>query len=137
MREILFKAKCLDGGNWIYGDLIHHSYGTTIGIVDSDGLHELDINEDTICQYTGLTDNEGKRIWENDIIITVCDWEQNPNYGVVWNENELGFIATNGKEDYGQYYEYLTCCDEVIVIGNIFDNPELLRCYRKNEKSKN
>lgn len=50
----------------------------------------------------------------------------NPNYVVVWDADELDFKATNGQEYYKTNYEYLGCCDEIIAIGNIFDNPELL-----------
>lgn len=59
-REILFKGKEVQNGNWIYGDLIHRDYGTTIGAVDSDGLHEVYVDEETICQYTGLVRGEAK-----------------------------------------------------------------------------
>jgi len=50
----------------------------------------------------------------------------NPNYIVVWDEDELDFKATNGEEHYKTNFEYLGCCEEIIVIGNVFDNPELL-----------
>lgn len=48
-------------------------------------------------------------------------------YQIVWDNSELDFKATNGEENYGTNYEYLLCCDEIEVIGNIFDNPELLQ----------
>ena len=87
---------------------------------------EFLVDKDTVGQYIGLRDREGKRIFEGDIVETVYDGKQNPNYVVVWDSNELDFKATNGKEHYKTNFEYLGCCDEIVVIGNIFDNPELL-----------
>ena len=43
-------------------------------------------------------------------------------YIVMWDENENDFKATNGKENYGSNFQYLSCCDEIEVIGNIYDN---------------
>lgn len=87
----------------------------------------FEVDPSTLCQYTGLTDKNGKKIWENDIVETVYDGKLNPNYVVIWDKDDLGFLATNGEEHYKTNCEYLGCCDEIIVIGNIFDNPELLK----------
>ena len=83
------------------------------------------IDPDTLCQYTGLTDKNGKKIWENDICEMVYDGVVHI-YIIVWDKEELDFKGTNGKENYGINFEYLGCCEEIVVIGNIFDNPELL-----------
>ena len=135
MREILFKAKRKENGEWVDGyyradtDLdIHFICGWNYYLSEN-GLErepfEYEIDPDTLCQYTGLTDKNGKKIWENDI----CEMVYNGLvyvYVVVWDKTELDFKGTNGKENYGRNFEYLGCCEEIEVIGNIFDNPELL-----------
>lgn len=128
-REILFRGKHIHAlfqnehlnGTWIYGYLEDENY---INSPELEG--EFLVDKDTVGQYIGLRDREGKRIFEGDIVETVYDGKQNPNYVVVWDSNELDFKATNGKEHYKTNFEYLGCCDEIVVIGNIFDNPELL-----------
>ena len=139
MREILFKAKRKDNGEWIEGSLIDldidsgycyivppYKQASTlpIGFLITDGM-KLVIPE-TLCQFTGLCDKNGKRIWENDVVWLVYDGKEHI-YQIVWDNSELDFKATNGEENYGSNFEYLLCCDEIEVIGNIFDNPELLQ----------
>lgn len=123
-REILFKTKRKDNGEWVEGDLLHTRHADVVLISDfEDQLFRCDGN--TLCQYTGLADKNGKKIWENDI----CEMVYNGVvyvYVVVWDKTELDFKGTNGKENYGRNFEYLGCCEEIEVIGNIFDNPELL-----------
>ena len=134
MREILFKAKRLDNGEWVEGYYAKLGYGnnTKHFIIQNVSLQEdisyfedVEIDIYTLCQYTGLTDNNGQKIWENDICEMVYDGVVN-TYVIVWDKDELDFKGTNGKEDYGGNFEYLGCCEEIIVIGNIFDNPDLL-----------
>lgn len=85
----------------------------------------VEVMPETVCQCTGLKDKNGKLIWENDIVRTVYDGNEHI-YQVVWDESELDFKATNGKENYESNFEYLPCCDEIEILGNCFDNPDLL-----------
>lgn len=131
MREILFKAKRIDNGEWVEGCLvIDHSRSNLFEYrmqpVESGVLYAPPIDPETLCQFTGLCDKNGKRIWENDVVWLVCDGKEHI-YQIVWDNSELDFKATKGEENYGTNYEYLLCCDEIEVIGNIFDNPELLQ----------
>lgn len=131
MREILFKAKRIDNGEWVEGCLvIDHSrpnlFEYRMQPVESGVLYAPPINPETICQFTGLCDKNGKKIWESDVVWLVYDGKEHI-YQIVWDNSELDFKATNGEENYGSNFEYLLCCDEIEVIGNIFDNPELLQ----------
>ena len=139
----LFRGKRLDNGEWVYGNLIRsndsevgyeaiiiptndsnmYTKGGSIGDLGFENWHR--VNETTICQCTGLKDKNGNLIWENDIVMTVYDGNEHI-YQVVWDESELDFKATNGKENYKSNFEYLPCCDEIEILGNCFDNPELL-----------
>ena len=124
MREILFKAKTISG-NWVNGLLANKDDKWYISN-KAGRPFAYEARPETICQFTGLCDKNGKRIWENDVVWLVCDGKEHI-YQIVWDNSELDFKATKGEENYGTHYEYLLCCEEIEVIGNIFDNPELLQ----------
>lgn len=133
MREILFKAKRIDNGEWVEGTpifdyrdeqwriIIQLEY-TTGTCITSD--HAPRVISNTICQYTGLTDKNGKKIWENDVVSMkyvdcVCN-------GVIEYKTENArFVFCEFEDVYGADYGFDHTC-EMEVIGNIFDNPELL-----------
>ena len=108
----LFKAKRLDNGEWLEWDVI-------AGIPEN-----VSILADTICQSTGSKDKNGNLIWENDIVN--CLAEECCGY-IGWNEDEAGFyfnvLLEDGKLEEEHVYDYQDCME---VIGNIFENPELL-----------
>lgn len=135
MREILFKAKRKDNGEWAEGYYVYDNVKNKAFICDTRMLYEwlpkvmwIEVDPNTICQFTGMTDKNGKRIWESDVVWLVYDGEEYI-YKIVWDNSELDFKATNGEENYGSNFEYLLCCDEIEVIGNIFDNQNY---YRRN-----
>lgn len=136
MREILFKAKRLDNGEWVEGycwtNLFNNHF---IRIAQNKtgrftiGDYEIDPN--TLCQFTGLTDEESNKIWENDIVdVSKCWWDaagpagyDSPIVLVEWNKYNCGFDSfANYDCDCGVYYNP----EEAKVIGNKFDNASLL-----------
>ncbi len=127
MREILFRGKT-EQGEWVYGYLIKGNYNTGFGIIEDHidmGLQY--VKEETIGQFTGLTDKKGTKIFEEDIV-QICrkfiygNGEYN-FYKVIWHEDWNGWGLINIKSAHSRYLEG-ACYGE--VIGNIHDNPELL-----------
>lgn len=137
MREILFKAKRKDNSKWIKGyyqkryDLLSNEEHL-IFHADSYNVWEYaEIIPETVCQFTGLCDKNGKKIWENDILMANLDesYPEDVTYKTVeWNINGWG-TRENGSMD----REYLDKFDleHFEVVGNIFDNKELLQGEHK------
>lgn len=137
-REILFKAKRLDNGEWVEGGYFSEPYTEKKFIIcwNSFGLgfnEFIEVDPDTICQFTGLTDKSGQKIWENDIVtITIeCDDYFNlSETGIVeysYGQYELKVKTTDGKEAYSNLINKLSEAPfEIEKLGNIFDNAELL-----------
>ena len=91
----------------------------------SGGIIERRPNEVKIMQYTGLKDKNGVEIYEGDIVKTVSNGEVFTGV-VVYDLSEVDFKVTDGKENYGRNFQYLTGNDENEVIGNIYQNKELI-----------
>lgn len=118
MREIKFRGKRIDNGEWIEGYFYHEEFYGEIITLELKTTHICDIN--TIGQYTGLKDKNGKEIYEGDILdFDEKEWgESGYVSAVVWDEKECCFCFDGGTPfDVGQWRK---------VIGNIYDNPELL-----------
>lgn len=139
MREILFRGKCLDGCAWIFGYYI--------GPVGIDNSHEIsdiddpsgtriDVEPETVGQYTGKDDKNGQAIFEGDIVEAVLPRSKAQN-GFVWPLMPVVFR--------GGIFGLLTDRDDVIpfrsfspavtleVKGNIHDHPEMLKGANANE----
>ena len=131
MREILFKAKQIDNGEWIEGCLvIDHSRSNLFEYrmqpVESGVLYTPPIYPETLCQFTGLCDKNGNKIWENDILMAHLDefYPEDVTYITVkWNF--AGFVEYEAGTD-GEYLDEFNL-EHFEVVGNIFDNPELLQ----------
>ena len=141
MREILFRGKRIDNGEWVEGEMLHdmqdrpYIYWKTpkeLPIVFSN--HAI-VDPATLGQFTGLTDKNGKKIFEGDIVKHYCEHRADGiiSIGVVfWDENHCMFLRTSmcGSET-PQIWK--NC--EYEVIGNIHDNPELLEGGAKDGKN--
>lgn len=156
MKDILFRGKRKDNGEWIEGYIVKlgkesfsdpERYGIcnkAIPIGGSAVCYNLKIDEvipETVGQYTGLTDKNGKKIFEGDIIRAIALDTGIECLAVVCFGN---FIDENNDDEYiGFYIEFdgikttaaqlamKECKDRIEVIGNIHDNPELLKEYEK------
>lgn len=126
----LYRAKRIDNGEWVEGYLVkRHGLYFIYDVINSDSCRQnnYEVDPSTICQCTGVTDKNGKLIWENDILIGHLDdiFPEDATYvRVMWHNN--GFCThQNGYDD---DYEILEEFDQNIfeVCGNIFDNPELM-----------
>lgn len=134
-REILFKAKRTDNGEWVEGYYVKYQpcasrpeYVHGIVPTYASALYMIKIDPDTLCQYTGLTDKNGRKIWENDIIKT-------SQYGVDNGDgrnfagfdifsisfSECSFCLMNKWRRFN-----LRPNRDMEAIGNIFDNSDLL-----------
>lgn len=136
-REILFKAKRIDNGEWVEGCVFDDGFADSKrlfvgGLVITDykgtaddrwdvGLDFYEVNPDTLCQYTGLTDKNGNKIWENDVVkMTYRDGF----YEVGWIKYSKCSVRYHFVVDEEPFSFDFT--DDMEVIGNIFDNKELL-----------
>lgn len=138
MREILFRAKRVDNGEWTEGyyaklkwcnNIIHVVIPDKAEIDSGNSLLETyEINPETICQYTGKSDEDGKKIFEGDIVGFIDLYSTESGYSessclgeVIWSKEECCFHVTNRLS--AESWEVL---DECKVVGNVFDNKELL-----------
>ena len=127
MREIIFRGKRLSNGEWVYGFIIK-TFGTYY-IIDKDDDKNIayKIIPETVGQYTGLCDKNGKKIFEGDIVKTDKFSEPNKQYIIKY---DLQFGAFIGQDRYNLYFvTFDGDSGEFEVIGNIHDNPELLEGF--------
>ncbi len=138
MREILFRGKSLDNGKWLYGDYMRYAGGAQIWMHDADGgTWNVIVDPNTIGQYTGLTDKNGKKIFEGDIVITEDGYILSVEYGKCGgtpNADSYGYMgfylkafsaATKVHAKYGLRND-ICYFKDAEVIGNVYDNPELI-----------
>ena len=128
MREILFRGKRADNGEWIYGDLLHDRFLLSdekicqIYDMNSNLTHRQNIViPETIGQYTGLTDKNGKKIFEGDILNGLLSLH--PDRTIFRVGCECNGFYFFDEDRVGWHPDHIV---DYEVIGNIHDNPELL-----------
>ena len=141
MREILFRAKRVDNGEWVEGyytklkwcnNIIYVAIPDGAEIYSGNSLYEMyEINPETICQYTGKSDEDGKKIFEGDIVGFIDLYSTESGYSessclgeVIWSKEECCFYVTNRLS--AESWEVL---DECKVVGNVFDDKEILEDF--------
>ena len=128
MREILFRGKRTDNGEWAYGDLIQN--------VDCLKIREqeksikkiaksYEIDPKTVGQFTGLLDKNGKKIFEGDIVLGLFLFDMSINAVVKFRDGAFGLEWRRGEII--EFNAFTSLCNITYeIIGNRYDNPELL-----------
>ena len=137
MREILFRGKRVDNGEWVYGSYIRLRADEN-SVFDSHQIYSYyndefyDVISQTVGQFTGLTDKNGTKIFEGDIIKEWSYWHKNLSATVPDSKcylvvcDYLGSLYLKKSTSCGEVSTPLIRTSIVEVIGNIHDNPELL-----------
>ena len=127
MREILFRGKRIDNGEWVEGWYLPpverdgYIFGTTIAYICEGYLDDVEVDPSTVGQYTGLTDKNGKRIFEGDIVQAHFRTNHSKQIFRVTFDDGM-FIFNNGYVKLPVRGIY-----RIKVIGNVHDNPEYMK----------
>ena len=129
MREILFRGKRIDNGEWVYGSYVEqygaHEIYLTDGVDSEYGFDRYHVDPSTVGQYTGMTDQNGKKMFENDIVL--CTEPLGMGYREI--RGKVAYKLTGFVVDCGKFNTTLSgglTQSPYYVVGNIHDNPELL-----------
>ena len=118
MRTIKFRGKSLLNGKWIYGYLFIATCGDNL-MIQVNAVDAFGVEDNTVGQFTGILDKNGKEIYEGDIV----EYHLGKTALVVFDQDNCSFVAEHLPNRYA--FEWIGCHME--VIGNIHDNPELLK----------
>ena len=122
IENIKFKAKRLDNGKWVEGDLMKETYGARIIEHTSKANNWIAVDPSTVCQFTGMKDCEGNEIYEHDLL---CSQITEAIYEVFWYKT-AGFMMKDTVS--GRYFPdllgYVLQVSKFKVVGNKFDKEK-------------
>ena len=131
MREIIFRGKCLNCQKFKYGDLEHSDDEALINAFSFFNKEcwcdaSVYVDPETVGQYTGLTDKNGVKIFEGDVVRCVSRLDYT-NMVVIFEDGEFRMVKCEDYKTYTTGNGYFSVrCFYKEVIGNIYDNPELI-----------
>ena len=120
MREILFRGKKIDGGEWIKGFYAENGHGSS-NIQPKCKFFGYLVKPETVGQYTGLLDKNGNKIFEGDILESDSE-----RFVVDWDDEFSGFYLTDVNPSHQGVAMFANVADDGYIIGNVHDNPEML-----------
>lgn len=124
IREVIFRGKRTDNGEWITDSETYIRDGDGIWLSD-ENLNVVTVIPETVGQYTGLTDKNGVRIFEGDIVRYDVNYHDMViSYDV---ENWDGWLYEDMDDNMQAYSICEFCLKDIAVVGNIHDNPEILK----------
>ena len=137
MREILFRGKRISNGEWVYGGIMKTFHPNYDSESEEDFLHcvpncycicangkDYYVEQDSVGQYTGVTDKNGKKIFEGDIVRVLLSGDTKPVGVVEYGTTGIMSFCVRTEKGYSNYV--IENSEDFEVIGNKFENPELL-----------
>lgn len=125
MREILFRGKAIDNYEWLEGDLLQDGRSFVMIWPQKPVSMSREVDKDTVCQYIGLKDSKGAKIFEGDIVLSDdLVYGEGGLFLIQWNEEWHGWDANRlgAKDDIYTIGEL----GDMEIVGNCWDTPELL-----------
>jgi uncharacterized phage protein (TIGR01671 family) len=133
-RTIKFRGKRTDDGVWVYGDLIHDKAITVTGLRDRVRVGKYEVIPETVGQLTGLLDKNGKEIYEGDILKYALNDEEDTVARLAFSIQDGAYILCNDELWIDETFA-VASAENSFVIGNIHDNPELLKKITMNKET--